>query len=102
MTDVIETITKELLAHGEFGSSESANRLNAETAAKAVISLLASSFVPDGWKAVPVEPTAGMLEEAYWIHDESAEQVWEEMVKAAPTPPNLSGEFTTAKTKETQ
>ena len=46
----------------------------------------------NGWKWVPVEPTAGMLAEAERALDRTNwdyidERLWEAMLAAAPTPP---------------
>ena len=38
--EMIEAVTTELLAHGEFGSTAEGNRINAEVAARAVLALV--------------------------------------------------------------
>lgn len=59
--EAIEAAAKELLAHGEFGTSDGANRRNAVVAAEAALTA-ALEAMP--WTAVKVKPLGKEFEEA--------------------------------------
>lgn len=63
MTDIVERVTDELLAHGEFSANPNNNRPNAREAAKVVVEMVTRAA--SEWRHISTAPRDGQLAIVY-------------------------------------